>query len=1050
MRRFSQGKSRSRRTISRDKTMSSSSLSSKHDLYYSDNDYDYFLTDALVNDIEQFASHAERLRQSLDPSTNTNDGESICVSVHSALSMVSQAVRDLLVRYPAFKTTHVLLPASQLIHSVKELNFDNSNIDASRTLACLEKLEAAVGNTIKQSLRSRMTSRYTTVTLGHKNKHDDLKNGRILIRRHSAFQPKNHDNCFVNFEEMDRMVADRSDGIDLAFERAKAWTKYCKDLLNHVSRRVQLDLEHTKRIQNLANQSKTAISEHYLPLKDVFENSFENDIAFCEQTQEAVKYIQDRFIKSLELRRDEHERQRRTLKNEWLRVTKQVKDTQQELQRARTLFGSRDDGYRKAQEISIRTESTGPAVGSELFRRRKELEKRRKNEEEALIKRDEAQNQVERLEVELERRQHHMEDTKVRIVGQLRELVYRCDQTTKACSTHYFQALANLWVPQPGKYHEFADATRTYIPGAEYMSFLQNLPRRTVSTGSLFRGDNCDGISSENQTSSSSSVSSQRRNAIDLMDQDVIFEKKQKKNPARLLEHAAVEGSNIEIARSHTLQRTRQPTKCAHCETLSLLSTIQCSKCGMTWHKSCLPRITVSCDQNPKSFSDSSRRTSVFGVPLSNQLNGHSRLVPFVLERCVDELQKRGLKVKGIYRTCGVKSKIEQICEDFERTKSGSEVDLSSYHPMNIASVVKLYLRKLPEPLLTHELYDEWISLAEKNLIEEDLEIVVHIRSLIKKLPAKNMDVLQFLLLHLKRVTWFEMDNLMTASNLGAVITPSMIWKHPSPSSTYNNNSFLSNAHLMSKAVELIIKHAFEVFNVDIAEDRRIFFQQYPDAVDSLSVDPELDDRLCEGEGIVDEDLLDDETDAICSSFIPQPPTPDLLKNTSRSARARRSSQSGGLSARAYSLTDRLRGTIEKGDVNAGGNAIRLRSRIDKKRSYTTSILVSPHPDRKLLLPQRQHSAEDSNPFVISSGDVTVDIGKDQFYLPSVTDHCERKSSEREQLLLMELCSQLNSVGKDPENSCTMLDSKSNAGNSNPCIHSTGSTLLQSGDASYI
>uniref|UniRef100_A0A0R3RL72 F-BAR domain-containing protein n=1 Tax=Elaeophora elaphi TaxID=1147741 RepID=A0A0R3RL72_9BILA len=194
-----------------------------------------------------------------------------------------------------------------------------------------------------------------------------------------------------------------------------AWTKYCKDLLNHVSRRVQIDLEHAKRIQNLANQSKTAISEHYLPLKDVFENSFENDITFCEQTQEAVKYIQDRFIKSLELRRDEHERQRRTLKNEWIRVMKQVKDTLQELQRARTLLGSRDDGYRKAQEISIRTESTGPAVGSELLRRRKELEKRRKNEEEALNKRDEAQNQVERLEVELERRQHHMEATKVLI-----------------------------------------------------------------------------------------------------------------------------------------------------------------------------------------------------------------------------------------------------------------------------------------------------------------------------------------------------------------------------------------------------------------------------------------------------------------------------------------------------------------------------------------------------------------------------------------------------------------------------------------------------------
>ncbi|VDN04710.1 unnamed protein product, partial [Thelazia callipaeda] len=203
---------------------------------------------------------------------------------------------------------------------------------------------------------------------------------------------------------MDRMVADRGDGIDLAFDRAKAWTKYCKDLLNHVSRRVQLDLEHAKRVQNLANQSKVTISEHYLPLKDVFETSFENDITFCEQTQEAVKYIQDRFIKSLELRRDEHERLRRSLKNEWLRVTKQAKDTQQELQRARTLLGSRDDGYRKAQEISNRAESTGPAVGSELIRRRKELEKRRRNEEEALNKREEAQSQVEKLEMELERR----------------------------------------------------------------------------------------------------------------------------------------------------------------------------------------------------------------------------------------------------------------------------------------------------------------------------------------------------------------------------------------------------------------------------------------------------------------------------------------------------------------------------------------------------------------------------------------------------------------------------------------------------------------------
>lgn len=49
------------------------------------------------------------------------DGESKCVQVHAALSLVSGSVRDILVRYPVFKTSQVLIPASQLVHSVKGL-----------------------------------------------------------------------------------------------------------------------------------------------------------------------------------------------------------------------------------------------------------------------------------------------------------------------------------------------------------------------------------------------------------------------------------------------------------------------------------------------------------------------------------------------------------------------------------------------------------------------------------------------------------------------------------------------------------------------------------------------------------------------------------------------------------------------------------------------------------------------------------------------------------------------------------------------------------------
>lgn len=41
------------------------------------------------------------------------------------------------------------------------------------------------------------------------------------------------------------------------------------------------------------------------------------------------------------------------------------------------------DGYRRAQENFENSKAVGTAVGSELVRRRKEMERRKKNEEEA-------------------------------------------------------------------------------------------------------------------------------------------------------------------------------------------------------------------------------------------------------------------------------------------------------------------------------------------------------------------------------------------------------------------------------------------------------------------------------------------------------------------------------------------------------------------------------------------------------------------------------------------------------------------------------------------
>ena len=59
----------------------------------------------------------------------------------------------------------------------------------------------------------------------------------------------------------------------------------------------------------------------------------------------------------------------------------------------------------------------------------------------------------------------------------------------------------------------------------------------------------------------------------------------------------------------------------------------------------------------------------------------------------------------------GVKHKVEKLCQAFE---NGAElVDLSDQNPNVVANVLKLYMRQLPEPLLTFTLYPEFIRVAD-------------------------------------------------------------------------------------------------------------------------------------------------------------------------------------------------------------------------------------------------------------------------------------------------------------------------------------------------
>lgn len=104
-----------------------------------------------------------------------------------------------------------------------------------------------------------------------------------------------------------------------------------------------------------------------------------------------------------------------------------------------------------------------------------------------------------------------------------------------------------------------------------------------------------------------------------------------------------------------------------------------------------------------------SHRKSVYGVSLDVLMQ--NRHIPLIVEKCIQEIEKRGLEEVGIYRVAGTGSIVTALKKEFN--KEINKVDLSDqkWADINvIADAFKQFLRELPEPLLTYKYYDEFIN----------------------------------------------------------------------------------------------------------------------------------------------------------------------------------------------------------------------------------------------------------------------------------------------------------------------------------------------------
>ncbi|KAL1023063.1 hypothetical protein UPYG_G00036000 [Umbra pygmaea] len=278
-------------------------------------------------------------------------------------------------------------------------------------------------------------------------------------------------------------------------------------------------------------------------------------------------------------------------------------------------------------------------------------------------------------------------------------------------------------------------------------------------------------------------------------------------------------------AQTHRLRKLRTPSKCRECDSYVYFQGAECEECFLACHKRCLETLAIQCGHKKLQG-----RLQLFGRDFSLVSSSSSDGIPFIITKCISEIERRALKMKGIYRVNGVKTRVEKLCQAFENGKE--LVELSQCSPHDISNVLKLYLRQLPEPIMPFRLYNSLMGLAKESLqvdgedlgtgkgpelvdlgAETDpavLVVVDRLSELLKELPKANIATLRYIVRHLRRIAELEQDNKMSPSNLGIVFGPSLMRPRPT-GATVSLSSLVDYPH-QARIIEALIIFYSSIF----------------------------------------------------------------------------------------------------------------------------------------------------------------------------------------------------------------------------------------------